>query len=64
MDVVIKLLVTGHTPVCGIRSYPADNITIHVVLRNLDFFIRFSSDSEGSASELLGNIEEMFIYYL
>ena len=53
----INPFVTGNTPVCGWRFEP-----VHVVLRKIS--LRFPSNSEADASELLINIEEIFIRYL
>ena len=53
----INPFATGNTPVCGWRFEP-----VHVVLKKIS--LRFPSNSEADASELLINIEEIFIRYL
>ena len=40
-----------------------DNITVHVVLRKHFFTIRFCSNYEADALELLQNIEDKFLRY-
>ena len=55
----VNPLTTGHTPVCGWRFQPADNITVHVV--QMKYFFNFLSDSEASASELLENVSSLLV---
>ena len=44
---------------CVWRFEPANNITVHVITR--EHFLRFSSNSEADASELLENLKEMLV---
>ena len=61
-DIIVKIALinffaTGSTPVCGWRIEPADQH--HCLCSIKDTFLNY----EASASELLENLEEMFIRY-
>ena len=58
----INPFATGKRPVCGWRFKPVDNITVYVENREI-ISLRFSSNSEASASELQESLEEMFFRY-
>ena len=57
-SIFLNLSVIGHITVCDCRCLPAGDITVCIVPKRT-FLLRFSSNSEALASEILENLQEM-----
>ena len=62
-DVYIVIPMNNHIITCypGFIFEPATDINVHVGTEEIN--LRFSSNSEAKASELLENLEKMFSHY-